>query len=180
MTSIEEAGFAGPLGLLSIDIDGNDYWVWEALSICEPTIVVCEYNAIFGDARPITVPYAADFARFDHHHSGLYFGSSIAALTHLAERKGYKFLGTNANGINAFFVRNEVAEVVLPLVETAKAFPSRHRDSRDQSGHLSFAGGLERLALIKNMPVVDVETGETLLLGEIDRLYSQEWLEAMV
>ena len=82
--------------------------------------------------------------------------------------------------INAFFIRNDLADAVLPLVQTPKAFPSRYRDSRDQSGHLSFAGGLERLALIKDMPVVDVETGETLLLGEIDRLYSQEWLDAMV
>ena len=131
---IEEAGFAGPLGLLSIDIDGNDYWVWEALAAADPAVVVCEYNSIFGDVRPISVPYSATFSRFEAHFSGLYFGASIAALRYLAEKKGYSFIGTNANGINAFFVRNDVAEAVLPLIEVCKAYPSRHRDSRNKAG----------------------------------------------
>ena len=176
---IEEVGFAGQLGLLSIDIDGNDYWVWEALTAADPAIVVCEYNSILGDMRPISIPYSPTFARFDAHHSGLYFGASIAALRHLAERKGYRFLGTNANGINAFFVRNDLADSVLSLIETVRACPSRHRDSRDKSGALSFASGLERLSLIKDMPVIDVETGDTLLLGDTPALYSEAWLKAM-
>ena len=176
---IEEAGFDGPLGLLSIDIDGNDYWVWEALSVADPAIVVCEYNAILGDTRPLTIPYSPAFRRFDAHYSGLYFGASIAALCHLAAKKGYSFLGTNANGINAFFVRNDLVPSVLALIETRTAYPSRHRDSRDKTCSLSFAGGLERLALIKEMPVVDVETGEALLLGDIPAPYSEAWLRGM-
>jgi len=176
---IEEAGFGGPLGLLSIDIDGNDYWVWEALTASDPSIVVCEYNPILGDTRAISIPYLAAFERLDSHYSGLYLGASIAALRHLAEKKGYSFLGTNANGINAFFVRNDLADSVLPLIETIRAYPSRHRDSRDKKGEFSFAGGLKRLSLIKDMPVVDVETGETLLLGDIPALYSEAWLKAM-
>ena len=176
---IEEAGFGGPLGLLSIDIDGNDYWVWEALTAADPAIVVCEYNPVLGDMRPLSIPYSPPFARLEAHHSGLYFGASIAALRDLADKKGYRFLGTNANGINAFFVRNDLADSVLPLIETPKAYPSRHRDSRDESGALCFVGGLARLSLIKDMPVVDVETGETLLLGDIPALYSEAWLKTM-
>jgi hypothetical protein len=176
---IEEAGFGGKLGLLSIDIDGNDYWVWEALTVADPAIVVCEYNPILGDTRPISIPYSSHFERLKSHYSGLYFGASIAALKHLAAKKGYAFLGTNANGINAFFVRNDLADSVLKLIETVRAYPSRHRDSRNENGELSFAGGLERLSLIKDMPVVDVETGETLLLGDIPALYSEAWLNAM-
>jgi len=176
---IEDERFGGPLGLLSIDIDGNDYWVWEGLSAADPAIVVCEYNPVFGDTRPISVPYSATFRRLEAHHSGLYFGASIAALRLLAEKKGYRFLGTNANGINAFFVRNDLADSVLPLIDTTRAYPSRHRDSRDGTGALSFTGGLERFALIKDMPVVDVETGETMLLGDIPAPYSEAWLKAM-
>ncbi len=176
---IEEAGFGGPLGLLSIDIDGNDYWVWEALTAAEPAIVVCEYNPILGDTRAISVPYSAAFERLKSHYSGLYFGASIEALCYLATQKGYNFLGTNANGINAFFVRKDLADSVLPLIKTKKAYPSRHRDSRDKSGALSFTGGLDRLALIRDMPVVDVETGKTLLLGDIPAPYSEAWLKAM-
>jgi len=176
---IEEAGFAGPLGLLSVDIDGNDYWVWKALEVVDPAIVVCEYNPILGDVRPIVVPYDPEFNRFEQHFSGLYFGCSIAALQQLARSKGYRFLGTNSNGINAFFVKETFAQCVEPLLGERKAFPSRHRDSRDEKGALSFAGGLERLRLIADRPVLDVATGETLLIGDIDGLYSDAWRTEM-
>lgn len=165
--------------LLSIDIDGNDYWVWKAISAAEPAIVVCEYNPILGDTRPIVVPYDPDFRRDKSHYSHLYFGCSVAALRQLAAEKGYTFLGSNANGINAFFVKNDLAGSVLPLLKAQKAFPSRHRDSRDRDGSLSYAGGRDRFRLIQDMPVMDVETGETLLLRDIEAPYSEAWLKAM-
>jgi hypothetical protein len=178
-TLIEEAGFAGPLGLLSIDIDGNDYWVWKAITAIDPAIVVCEYNPILGDTRPLVVPYDREFRRDKGHYSHLYFGCSVTALQRLAIEKGYSFLGTNANGINAFFVKNELASAVLPLLKARKAFPSRHRDSRNRDGTLSYAGGLDRFHLIEDMPVIDVDTGETLLLRDVDTPYSEAWLKAM-
>lgn len=176
---IQEAGFAGPLGLLSIDIDGNDYWVWKAITTVDPAIVICEYNSILGDTRPIVVPYEPRFRRQKSHPSWLYFGCSIAALKRLAAEKGYTFVGTNSHGINAFFVKDSLAQSVLPLLKTQKAFPSRHRDSRDEDENLSFAGGLERFRLIQDMPVTDVETGEMLLLRDIGAPYSEAWLRAM-
>ena len=176
---IAEAGFAGPLALLSIDIDGNDYWVWRAMRVVDPAIVICEYNPILGDTRAVVVPYAPTFRRFEAHHSGLYFGASIGALRHLAAAKGYAFLGTNANGINAFFIRNDLADSILPLIKEKKAFPSRHRDSRGPAGRLTFAGGRERIELIRDMPLLDIETGERLLLGDIAAPYSGAWLKDM-
>ena len=176
---IAENGFAGPLGILSIDIDGNDYWIWNAVTVVDPAIVVCEYNPIFGDTRPVSIPYDPAFTRFAEHYSGLYFGCSIAALCHLAARRGYTFLGTNSNGINAFFVRNDLAEPALQLVGECRAFPSRHRDSRDQAGHLSYAGGTERLDLIRHLPVIDVVTGKSIRLGDIATPYSNRWLREM-
>jgi hypothetical protein len=176
---IRDAGFAGPLGILSLDVDGNDFWIWESITSVEPAIVICEYNPIFGDTRAVAVPYVPEFRRFDAHYSGLYFGASIAALKHLATRKGYTFVGTNANGINAFFVKNDLAAPLLQLIEAPKAFPSRHRDSRDQQGRLSFTAGLARLALIRDMLVVDVESGRSLPLSDIERPYSETWLRGM-
>ncbi|AWK90192.1 hypothetical protein DEW08_29710 (plasmid) [Azospirillum thermophilum] len=172
-------GFGGPLGILSVDIDGNDYWVWKAVTAVDPAIVICEYNPILGDTRPVVVPYDPSFTRFAAHHSGLYFGASIAALRHLAEQRGYEFLGTNSNGINAFFVRHDLAHSVLPYLEEIKAFPSRHRDSRDAEGCLSYTAGVDRFALIGDMPVVDVATGETLTLRKIGKPYSDAWLAEM-
>jgi hypothetical protein len=176
---IQECGFSGPLGILSIDIDGNDYWVWKAIDCVNPAIVICEYNPILGDVEPIAVPYRADFQRFQAHHSGLYFGASIAALQRLAEQKGYAFVGTNSNGINAFFVRKDLAGAVVSSLSEIKAFPSRHRDSRNASGELSFAGGVERLSLIAEMPVLNVETGKPVLLKDLPVPYSNDWLAGM-
>ena len=70
-TIIEEEGFNGQIGILHIDIDGMDYWIWKALKVVEPQIVIIEYNSVFGNERAITVPYNADFQRSKYHYSFL-------------------------------------------------------------------------------------------------------------
>lgn len=176
---ISDANFAGPLGILSVDIDGNDYWVWKAIQCVDPAIVICEVNPVFGDLRPLTVPYDPAFWRFNAHESGVYFGASIAALKHLAKQKGYTFVGTSSTGINAFFVREDLAPPVLASIEEVVAFPPRHRDSRGADGGLTHVGGLARLDLIGELPVVDVSTGETGKLKNMGPIYSDAWLRAM-
>src|ERR1700722_1664225 len=66
---IRRNGISGEIGLLSIDIDGNDYWVWEAIDVVLPSVVVVEYNARFGPHKAVTVPYDAGFVRSSAHHS---------------------------------------------------------------------------------------------------------------
>ena len=176
---LHDSGFAGELGILSIDIDGNDYWVWKAIVAVNPAIVICEVNSVFGDTVPVTVPYKADFNRFDAHYSGLCFGASIAALRSLGEQKGYCFVGTSSSGVNAFFVRRDLAAPVLELVGSARAYCSKHRDSRDRDGSLSFVGGVARAALIADCPVVDLRSGELIRFGDIMQPYSDEWLQQM-
>lgn len=61
---IATAGFSGDVGLLHIDIDGNDYWVWKANSVVKPVIAIIEFNSIFGSERAITVPCKGDFNWF--------------------------------------------------------------------------------------------------------------------
>jgi len=141
--------------------------------------VDCKYNPILRDARPLVVPSDKDFGRDKSRYSHLYFGCLVAALQHLAADEGYTFLGTNTKGINAFFVKNQLASSGLPLLKARSAVPSRHRDSRDRDGTLSYAGGLDRFRLIQDMPVIDVEMGETLLLRDVDTPYSEAWLKAM-
>ena len=176
---IADAGFAGPLGLLSIDVDGNDYWVWKAIDCVEPAIVSCEYNSVFGDRRPLTIPYDPAFTRRAAHPSGLYWGTSISALMRLAEEKGYVFVGTNSAGMNAFFVKRGLAGPVLDKLEETKAHPSRFRESRDASGKLTFVGGTDRLRVIADLPVVNIATGDTIRLGEVDEPYSEAWQAGM-
>ncbi len=177
--TISDGGVSGRIGLLSIDIDGNDYWIWEALDVVDPDIVVCEYNAVFGDVYPITIPYSENFNRTCAHHSNLYAGAGIKALNFLASRKGYRLVGSNGAGNNAFFLREDLFPIVDVLVKDKKARPSLFRESRDGDGKLTFAGGLNRLELIKEMPVFNVETGEKCLLGSYPDLYSDLWLEVL-
>jgi hypothetical protein len=116
---IREHGLAGEVDVLSIDIDGNDYWVWEALAEASPRVVVIEYNARFGPERAVVVPYDPAFDRRGGPKS--YFGASLSALAKLAERKGYRLVTTEPGGANAFFVRDDVATDV-PAVGVRDAF----------------------------------------------------------
>jgi hypothetical protein len=177
-TLIAEAGFGGPLGLLSVDIDGNDYWVWQAVDAVSPVIVVCEYNAVLGDRHPLTVPYRADFQRTSAHYSNLYFGASIKALILLGRNKGYTFVGTTSTGCNAFFVRNDFAPQVLSALDGIWAFPSAVREARGADGSLQFTGGRARQDVIANLPLVNVEKNADTRLGACTDAFSQEWLSA--
>jgi len=92
--------------LLSIDIDGNDYWVWKAIIHWQPRVVVIEYNACIPALPSVTMPYKSDFM-WDKTD---YYGVSLGALEKLGKEKGYTLIGTDRNGVNAFFVLNEFME----------------------------------------------------------------------
>jgi hypothetical protein len=154
-----ESGFPQDVGLLSVDIDGNDYWIWEAIQSIRPRIVIVEYNSIFKLA-PVAVPYRDDFNRTLAHHSNLYYGSSLAALQFLAKKKGYILAGSNSWGHNAFFIRSDIAGEFKSLEPEEAYVTSKFRESRDRSGKLTYARDAERLKLIEHMPVVNVVTGE--------------------
>lgn len=162
---IRNSGFDEDLGLLSVDIDGNDYWVWEAINVVKPRIVVAEYNSVFGH-DPVSIPYQADFYRTKAHFSNLYYGCSLSALAHLAAKKGYLLVGSSLRGNNAFFVRKDIVGA-LPEVSAQKAcVRSPFRESRDAKGKLTFLRGAARRTAIAHLPVVNVITGQTAALGE--------------
>ena len=172
----QKEGLSGDIGMLSIDIDGNDYWVWKAIDSVKPAIVVCEYNAVFGDLHRITVPYRPDFQRTRAHYSNLYFGASLPALIDLGEQKGYVFVGTNSNGCNAFFVRKDLS-AVADSIGTIKSFPSAFRESRNGDGQLTFARGPERADSIRHLPVFDFGSNSVRAIADLGALYSTDWLQ---
>jgi hypothetical protein len=150
--------FDEDVGILSIDIDGNDYFILEAINTVRPRILICEYNAVFG-ARKISVPYEPDFSRTRKHYSNLYWGASLAAMTFLANRKGYSLVGSNTSGCNAFFVRNDLLNEKVKVLTAEQAFfSSTIRQSRNKNGNLSYLGGADRLKAIRGLRVVNVET----------------------
>lgn len=162
---IRSSGFDEDLGLLSVDIDGNDYWVWEAINSVHPRIVVAEYNSVFG-LDPVSVPYRPDFDRTKAHYSNLYYGCSLSALAHLARNKGYLLVGSNLRGNNAFFIRKDIAGSFSEISPNDAYVSSHLRESRDTRGELTRLREADRRKVIAHLPVVNVVTGQTASLGE--------------
>jgi hypothetical protein len=141
--------FRGEIDLLSLDVDGVDYWLWEALDAVTPRVVVLEYNDILGPHRSCTVPYAPDFRAGDYPMTdGMpnFAGASLPAFVKLGARKGYRLVGCNAYGYNAFFVRQGVGEGVLPEVAVESCFT-----------HPKVIQGMkERYPTVQHLPWVEV------------------------
>lgn len=160
-------GFKGKTGILSIDIDGNDYWVWEKIDSVDPAIVICEFNSLLGSIYPVSIPYDPDFIRTTAHFSNLYFGASLPALIKLAEKKGYDFVGSNSAGSNAFFVKKELSGNLKKYSVKDGFKKIGARQSRNKNGELTFLNWEESRNILKDLKVVNTETGKTIKLKEV-------------
>lgn len=140
---ISENGVNGEIDLLSIDLDGNDYWIWKEIDVISPRVVVIEYNSSFG-GKNLIVKYDPAFDIIKKHPTGLYHGASLKALEKLAKSKGYILIGCDSAGVNAFFVRKDVAKNKLSAISAEKAYYSQKR--RFRLGSLE-----EQFKKIKNM-----------------------------
>ncbi|MGB1249286.1 MAG: hypothetical protein ACPG8W_01525 [Candidatus Promineifilaceae bacterium] len=141
--------FSGEVDLLSIDMDGVDYWIWDAIIEIDPRVVVVEYQDILGAERAVTVPYQPDF------DSGQYpltdgmpnfCGASLAAFVKLAAQKGYRLVGCNRYGFNAFFVKSELGVAEIPTVSAESCF--QHPKTQ--------WGITKRYPLVKDLPWEEV------------------------
>jgi hypothetical protein len=102
----QEASLPTEFDLLSIDIDGNDYWVWKAIENYHPRVVVIEYNALYPPHAAWVQEYNADWIWNRSSHSG----ASLKALELLGKVKGYRLVGCNFLGANAFFVQEGLVD----------------------------------------------------------------------
>ena len=167
---ISEEGIEEDVGLFSVDVGGNDYWIWDALEVISPRIVICEWNSVYGPDAIITIPYDENFSsetRYDYHYSGLYSGASLGALKHLAGKKGYSFVGSNLAANNAFFVRKDVAGPFDYLIKNASYIESQFRDSKDSSGNYNYLSGKDRLKEIMEVKVFDVLQEKMVILKTV-------------
>lgn len=140
------------LKLLSIDIDGNDYWVWKALTI-RPEIVIVEYNHRFGATKSVVVPYDPAFNRYQAHYSGIYFGCSLQALVKLGKEKGYRLVATNSTGVNAFFVRNDVLGDKFKVRTELLWNAGTHREGRDALGEMAWYTPEDEQEILAGLPI---------------------------
>jgi len=142
-------GFAGEIDLLSLDLDGIDYWIWDAIAAVAPRVVVVEYQDILGPDRTWTVPYSDNFSSSDYPKTDDmpdFAGASLGAFVKLGRRRGYRLVGVNRCGYNAFFVKNGASDQLLPEI-----------DPRDCFSHPKVVWGMrERFPGIKDLPWVEV------------------------
>jgi hypothetical protein len=130
---IADNGFSGDVDLLSLDLDGMDYWVWRALLCISPRVIILEFNPVWGPDRAVSVPYQADF-RLDFSRRPYYAGGSLSAFVKLGREKGYRFVGTQRLGFNALFIRSGVGEDLLPEISPRQFF-ERHPILRTWGPH---------------------------------------------
>lgn len=122
-------GFVGDIGLLSVDVDGNDYWIFDAIAEARPAIAIVEYNHRFGPTRSVTIAYDPNYVRRRTDWTWHFSGASLSALVGAAARKGLSFVGCNSFGNNAFFVRTELLPPGLPALTAEQGFvPGRFRE----------------------------------------------------
>jgi hypothetical protein len=139
---IRDAQFDGEVDLLSIDIDGNDYWVWDAIECITPRVVIIETHVEFG-MHSIVVPYDREYVYPGKHPQ--YHGASPVAMAKLAKKKGYRLIGANNYGFNTIYVRHGIAEKVFPEVSVESVL--RHPRN---------AKRYELFDVIKDWPYVNV------------------------
>lgn len=120
---IKSGGLEGEIGLLSIDIDGNDYWVWKSIDVVNPQVVIIETHNEFG-LNDIIVPYDPEYLYPGKHPD--YHGASPIAMTKLAKHKGYRLVGSNDLGFNFIYLRNDLLTDMIPEVnvDTLLTHPS--------------------------------------------------------
>jgi hypothetical protein len=139
--------------LFSLDIDGNDYHVADAVlkGGLRPRILVVEYNAAFGPNRAVTIPYRADFRIRQEHGKDLYCGCSVMGWRKLTTKFGYRFVTVDLSGTNAFFVDPQWFDSAFLSNLRGLAF-------RDNSSHLrQYRTRWEgQFDLIKGMELVEI------------------------
>jgi hypothetical protein len=118
---VAERDFTGDIDLLSLDLDGMDFWVWKALTCIRPRVVVLEFNSRWGPNASVTLPYKSDY-RLDMNRHPWCSGASLGAFVKLGRERGYRLVGIHRLGVNAFFVRSDVAVDSLPEVTAVECF----------------------------------------------------------
>jgi len=114
---IAATGTTGEVDLFSLDIDGNDYWVWEALSVIQPRVCILETHNVIPSDLALSMPYQPGFSFWDLPENIRDFrGASLKAFAKLGARKGYRLVGANRLGFNAIFIREDLGRDVFPEV----------------------------------------------------------------
>lgn len=166
---IEINGFSGKVGILSIDIDGNDFWILKAINVVKPDLIIIEYNSHFGSKYPLTIPYDKTFIRTKKHYSNIYYGASICALNDLATEKGYSLIASNNAGNNLFFLKNKILGNIKPLTVEEAFTKAVFREAKNSDGQLSFLNYEERVKIISKLELINTTTNKSVRIKDLEK-----------
>ena len=159
------------LDIVSIDIDGVDYWVIKNLKPKISKIFILEYNAVFGSNLEISIPDQDNFDRTEAHYSNLYYGASLKAYVNLMKKKGFYFLGVNKLRNNAFFINEDfLKEKFFPEIENISfedSTDANFSESRNAKGELSYLKNEKKLSEIKDCEVINIQTNSILKIKDL-------------
>jgi hypothetical protein len=129
---IIDCGFKNEIDLLSLDIDGNDYYIMNALNVIKPRVIICETHNVIPSELAITIPYKPDFNRLDEEHPD-FMSVSLLGMKNLLERKGYRLVGSHKFGFNVIFMLNGVGEKYFPEVSVESVHNNSYTLSRREN-----------------------------------------------
>ena len=157
------------IDIFSLDLDGNDYWILEKANLSSISVIVVEYNALFGHSEAVSVQQDDAFERNAKHFSSLYYGASLKAFVYLLKKREFEFIGTNRVGNNAFFIhRNLISRIPLTANDDYSVYTDwRIREARSERGVLTYESGQNRMEIIGQLEVIDVKTNEIRLIRDI-------------
>jgi len=114
---LSKSGCAGEVDLFSLDIDGNDYWVWDAITTINPRLFVVETHNVIPADKSLVIEYRPDFCYLKQTGAArMYLGASLLAMVKLCRRRGYRLIGGHRHGFNAFFLREDEGQKFFPEV----------------------------------------------------------------
>jgi hypothetical protein len=144
---LEESGCPCDVDFFSLDIDGNDYWIWKAIERIRPKICCFETADFIPSGLSLTIPYRPDFCCWTEPLERQDFRSvSLSAMTKLSAEKGYRLVGAHRHGFNVFFMRNDLGTALFPEIDPAEV----HENTWSRLGQLN------RWDAVKNLGWVEV------------------------
>lgn len=130
---ISDSGFTGEIDLLSLDIDGNDYYLMDAISVIKPRVIICEtHNVIPGDLA-LTIPYKEDFYFLDGKQNPEFRSVSLLAMQQLLKKKGYRLIGSHRFGFNAIFMLSGTGETYFPEISVESVLDNSYTHHRRET-----------------------------------------------
>jgi hypothetical protein len=145
---LTRSGCVGEVDLFSLDIDGNDYWIWKAIEAINPRLLVLETHNVIPSNKSLTIEYQPDFNCWSKVGAEQdYRGVSLLAMQKLCKRRGYRMVGAHRHGFNVFFLREDEGICFFPEVSIDEV----HNNFWTQWSQT------HRWPLVKDMPWKEVE-----------------------